>query len=340
MSHIKQTLTQSPSRNATYVVGHDHPDADSVLSAIFEAVRRNVRDPTQLSLPWAPSIPSEAISILGTELTNMFAKVPMFESQHNIVLVDCHRISGSKVNESQVKGVIDHDYIDQNFPEYVSVSQENSWSTTIQVYISMLGSGFDLDSETARILAEATMLETEPQLMKRRPALDQHALDRLITIAGDTVRDYGDLLQLMMVEDDPVKLFYKDYRQTSFGFVVIHCIEYREFTNIAKENNTKHHLPLSVIKHILAKKESPWVESERITLVFNDDLYDKGFRHAAATVLKEACQAFHNMNFDLQGCQVSLESIKTQTPRPWLTPHLEKIVREHLKFTFSKQINR
>ena len=46
---------------------------------------------------------------------------------------------------------------------------------------------------------------------------------------------------------------------------------------IAKENNRKHHLPLSIIKQILAKREAPWIASERITLVFNDNFHDKGF---------------------------------------------------------------
>jgi hypothetical protein len=85
-------------------------------------------------------------------------------------------------------------------------------------------------------------------------------------VAGPSVRDYGALLDWMMVETSPSALFYKDYRQMTFGFSVIRCKEYFDMTEIAKENNLKHHLPLSTIKQILVKREEPWIASERITL--------------------------------------------------------------------------
>jgi hypothetical protein len=42
----------------------------------------------------------------------------------------------------------------------------------------------------------------------------------------------------------------------------------------------------------------------------------------------------------LQGFCIDMEDIETQTPRPSLTPHLEKVVQEHLGFTFSNRIQR
>ncbi len=44
--------------------------------------------------------------------------------------------------------------------------------------------------------------------------------------------------------------------------------------------------------------------------------------------------------FELHKCQINLENIETQTPRPWLTRHLEKVIEEHLKFAYSTQIKR
>ena len=176
--------------------------------------------------------------------------------------------------------------------------------------------------------------------MTRRPKIDRLALERLKTVAGPSVRDYGALLNLMMVETGPSALFYKDYRQTTFGFSVIHCKEYFDMTEIAKENNRKHHLPLSIIKQILAKREAPWIASERITLVFNDNFHDKGFQNAIICVVKGACEAFHQRKFDLYECQINLENIETQTLRPWLTLHLEKVVEEHLKFAYLTHIKR
>jgi len=249
MSDIRKALSGKPNKNTTYVVGHEYPDADSVVSSIFESVRRSLVYPNQKCLPWTSSLRPEVLSIVGPEIADLTMKVPKFSAYDRLTLVDCHRYDGA--NESQVIGVIDHHHVTKPFPAYVALSNESSWSTTLQIYIKILGSGFDLDPETSRILAEATKLEAEPQLMKRRPQIDRLALERLKTVAGSGVRDYGALLDLMMVETNPLTLFYKDYRQTTFGFSVIHCKEYINMTTIVQQNNLKHHLPLSVIKQVL-----------------------------------------------------------------------------------------
>jgi hypothetical protein len=57
-------------------------------------------------------------------------------------------------------------------------------------------------------------------------------------------------------------------------------------------------------------------------------------------VVKGACEAFHQRKFDLYECQINLENIETQTLRPWLTLHLEKVVEEHLKFAYLTHIKR
>jgi inorganic pyrophosphatase/exopolyphosphatase len=93
----------------------------------------------------------------------MMVTLPTFNSHHPVTLVDCHWLNAA--NESQIIGVIDHHHVEKLFPEYVALSHESSWSTTLQIYTKILGSGFDVDSETARILAEATMLEAKLQLV-------------------------------------------------------------------------------------------------------------------------------------------------------------------------------
>ncbi|PMD46006.1 hypothetical protein L207DRAFT_576886 [Hyaloscypha variabilis F] len=210
ISDIHEILSGKPAKSTTYVVGHEHPDADSVVSSIFEALRRNLIYSDQNCLPWAPSIPHEILSIISPKIAGMMLKVPECSEYHRLTLVDCHHCDG--VNDSQIKGVIDHHRVTKQFPAYVALSNESSWSTTLQIYIKIIGSGFDLDPETSRILAEATLLEAEPQLMTRRPKIDRLALERLKTVAGPSVRDYGALLNLMMVETGPSALFYKDYR--------------------------------------------------------------------------------------------------------------------------------
>jgi hypothetical protein len=230
--------------------------------------------------------------------------------------------------------------VNATFPKFVAVSQDRSWSSTIQVYIKLLGAGFDLDKYTARILTAATMSQAEPALMDRCPATDRLALNRLKYLCEHMSRNYGHLLCCIMGDETQLKMFYQDYRQTSFGFAVIHCREYSDFIALAKENNRANHLSLTVVKEVRASVYPPFVCSERIILVFNDNFYDKGFRMGATITVKAACQEFHDKTFPLKRYELNLEGIAIQTPRPLLTPHLEKIVQEHLKFFYSKRIGR
>lgn len=70
--------------------------------------------------------------------------------------MDTHTIDRAYSN--LVRSIIEHHIIKEQFPYYVALSQEVAWSSTIHVYIEILGSGMDLDAKAARILAEATKL--------------------------------------------------------------------------------------------------------------------------------------------------------------------------------------
>jgi len=121
---LRETLSGVPDCNTTYVRGYHHPDADSVLSSVFEAFRRNNVYTGKLHLPWTEAIPIEVQHILDLELIELLAKIPMFKNYHDVVLVDSHSFDG--VSQSQVKVVVDHHPIDISFPSYVAISQESS----------------------------------------------------------------------------------------------------------------------------------------------------------------------------------------------------------------------
>lgn len=279
-------LCMKPDDNTTFVVGHKNPDADSVISAIFEALRRNAVYCANSTLPWIPSIPVEVSNLFTADLQRALLAIPMFKPHKDIILVDCQTFTyGSK---SQVKAVIDHHNLTEIFPDYVAVSHENSWSSTIQVYIKLIGSGFDLDPDLSRILLEATLLEAEPELLERSPVLDQLAINRLRNIVKVPVRDYGSLLSLSDDIQSPSDLsikFKKDYRETNFGFAVVHCMYYQDFSHIAEENNMSSHLPVTIVKQVLCNDKPPWVESEYITIHFNQSFHDNGFREAIRDVI-------------------------------------------------------
>ena len=85
------TIFQADDRqDATYVLGHLRPDADSVCSAIFEAVRRKVLHPDKPVHAWCEYVPPEVKHILGPQLSSLLSRAMKPQQYHNIVLVDCH----------------------------------------------------------------------------------------------------------------------------------------------------------------------------------------------------------------------------------------------------------
>ncbi|ORY09811.1 hypothetical protein BCR34DRAFT_540285 [Clohesyomyces aquaticus] len=323
---------------ATYVLGHPRPDADSVISAIFEAMRRRVSYPSRAALPWAESVPREVRALLGEHVTQMLLSTKKPGRENDIVLVDCHE--SSMQLQMGVRGIIDHHIVRKKFPYYVAVSHEVSWSSTLQVYVKILGSGWDLDTRLARVLLEATILEAEPSLLNFMGEIDRLAIARLRKIAL-SARTYRHLMGLMIDTEDARELFYRDYRQTCYGFSVVKSMVSNSYVALAEENNRKENLPLTVVKEIIYAQDFENVTSESLYLVFNSTYHDKGFRHTVREVVCAAYRRFHGKDV----VSVSPDCIKVmhtphQTPRLLLLPLIEQIVQEHLRFVFAACINK
>ena len=88
-------------------------------------------------------------------------------------------------------------------------------------------------------------------------------------------------------------LFYKDYKQTTYGFSVVKCQVPGTYDEIARANNLKNHLPLTIVKQVVYDHRFASIRLEIISMVFNNDFHDKGFRKAVTTIIETASQAFH-----------------------------------------------
>ncbi|KAK6330807.1 hypothetical protein TWF718_003006 [Orbilia javanica] len=336
----------APGSSSTFVLGHPNPDADSLVSAVFEAARRAIlaKDKSETFFAWAESIPAEVRHVLGAPLSDKINLDPQKPGpSDNIILIDCQNIEDHQ--KHQVKGVIDHHILTEQFPYYVAVSQEVSWSSTVQVYNKILGSNLELDGTTARILLEATRLEAEPELLKHMSVLDRMAIARLESIAN-APSSYAALMQVFTNSTNSAReTFYKDYKQTKFGFTVIkssssdpQIIDYRKLAEI---NNEKEYLPLTIVKEVVYNEKFSTVERETFHLVFNDSFYDKGFRAAVRNVIKCACRAFHEVTpLEPDINTIVIMHSLTQMPRLLIMPVIEEIVKEHLRFSFSHKLNR
>jgi hypothetical protein len=343
--HLLSALPLDGEATSVIVLGHPWPDADSLVSAVFEAARRNMLSKTRSHVPWAEYVPPEVAQILGPALGGSIApKWP--EELHTFVLVDCQRSPHAKT--SLVQSVIDHHPCSAQYPYYVAQSYDFSWSTTLQVYIKLLGCGFELCPQSARLLAEATTLEAEPELLKYMGAVDQMAFNRLTRIAG-SMTGYASLMATMTDDIDREQSFWKDYKEDRFGFAVI---KHRKpvatcFVDLARENNAGRHLPVTVVKQVSYSTDFEAVQYEVITLVFNLRFHDKGFRAAVLDVITSSCTAFHGDSIAIHTTtpstdttSITLTGTHSQTPRLLLLPLVTRIVDEHLRFAYSISLDR
>ncbi|KAL9123910.1 MAG: hypothetical protein Q9217_006706 [Psora testacea] len=341
---IMDCLSSPVGDQTMFVTSHPRPDADAVVSSLFEAVRRNLRCPPGTNaLPCVEYLPPEVKHLLGPDISRIFRLSENgndgLGSMNEIVLVDTHLIDPS--HRKMVRAIVDHHIMTRLYPYYVAVSQEVSWSSTIQVYVKMLGSGMDLDEHTARILLDATKLEAEPELWTHMSEIDHLAFERLNSLAGPSFSSCTDLMRLMVTSATDEESFYKDYKEDLYGFAVIKCLVTRDYTEIAVRNNAQHQLLLTIVKQVLYNTDFSSVIFESIQLVFNDVYHDCGFQKCMRKLIQAACEAFHGAN------QVSsllnlttIKGIKTQTPRLLLMPTIKDVVEEHLKFAYSERLGR
>ncbi|KAH6670460.1 hypothetical protein B0J14DRAFT_97378 [Halenospora varia] len=151
---------------------------------------------------------------------------------NSIFLVDYHQVDSKY--QMGVRAIINHHIIKKKLPYYVGLSHEVSWSSTIQMYLKILGSGLDLSPSMAKKLLEATRLEAEPTLLPSMSEVDRLAMETLESIAGNgRAAAYYELMGIMVNTAEVEELFYRDYRQALYGFSVIKCKKSQDFMAIA-----------------------------------------------------------------------------------------------------------
>ncbi|KAK0733012.1 hypothetical protein B0T26DRAFT_797156 [Lasiosphaeria miniovina] len=207
---ISTAISPGPDADTVYVIGHRHPDADSIVSSAFEAARRQLVY-GKPCVAWSDGLPH------------------VFGPINDIVLVDRNSIDGG--HEHQVRSIIDH-----HIPRGILVVNCPGLHQ-----VARLGPGSD--GATARELLEATLLEAEPDLAKSMSVLDNLILGCLKTLASEYA-NYPDLMAMMTNDTTLSDPFVADYKERLYGFVVKTRIpasyEQRAKTNIER------HLSLSL----------------------------------------------------------------------------------------------
>lgn len=345
-----------------FVAGHNNPDADAIISAVFEAFRRSLlRD--ELCLPLVPGkIPKEVEALLGKDMSDLLlgSDHPLFREAEasglvRWILVDWHEFA----YEPFVDAVIDHHILSKVYPYYVAVSHELNWASTLQVYVKILGNGLVIDQRLAQILLAGTLLEAEYQLMQQSMGYMDRMIYRHLLSAANCKDDrelYVTTVRPLLEERDADTLFIRDYKQSHemMGFAVIKLASFSDGAHAlddslrdsiiqrAIDNNLASNLPLTVLKFVEYDMSGLEVRYEEIVCVFNDNWHDDGFRDAVMTLIESAYNVYHRGHIPVvrENYAIKVTESKVQIPRLLLAPLLAPLVEEHIKFFFSQKLGK
>ena len=345
-----------------FVEGHKNPDADAVLSALFEALRRSVVYKDTVVPIINGTIPEEVRHILGEEICGnfLFKNSRTYNKAVASGLVRWVLVDWNEFDKPQfVDSVIDHHQFKKSFPYYVAVTNELNWSTTLQVYNKIMGSNIRLDQQLAHMLLAGTLLEAEYGLMKKVMCYSDQLVYQNLLLASKCDDDqelYTSCMQVLLKEQPPELLFNRDYKQSHplLGFSVVKQSEFysekgdclkpeilQSIIEEAQQNNLTNSLPLTLIKVVDYEQNAINVNCEEIVFVFNDAWFDKGFRNAIKKVILKTFEVYHNNSAaQILSTDQSVRVIKPQVqlPRLILSPLLMPLIDEQGKFFYSSSL--
>lgn len=278
-----------------FVIGHKNPDSDAVVSALTEAYRNHLldgREKTYIPVVQGKRIPDEVQRLLGKKLSDSISlseesiyKETVSSGQARWIMVD-----HNKNNDIQKFAI---SIIDHHVPSEIALKQNISktleivGSTTALVTQKINGLGIDISKELAYILYGATLMDTENRSELKMTAKDKLIMDDLKETAEVQSDNefYQDLMSFLLNTDDTELLFERDYKEdwSFFGFAaakvkrafdskgkVLKKPLLQELVELAKQNNLRKNLPLTLVKVVDYKEDNETINRERIYFIFNE----------------------------------------------------------------------
>ena len=281
-----------------FVMGHKNPDTDTVVSTLAESFRNHLfdgKDKAYIPVVQGKRIPDEVKELLGEELSGFILlsnestyKEVAKSGQARWIMVDHNR------NVDVQKFAIS--IIDHHVPSEIALKQninktlEMVGSTTALITQKIYGFGMDISQELSRILYGATLMDTENRAETKMTAKDELIMDDLKEIAEIESDNefYQDLMSFLLNTDDTELLFERDYKEdwSFFGFAVAKVKRafdskgkvlkedlFQRLVGLAKQNNTKKNLPLTIVKIVDYQEDNETINRERIYLIFNKGVF-------------------------------------------------------------------
>lgn len=283
-------------RPIVFVTGHKNPDTDSIVSALGEAYRNHLLEgevKTYLPIFQGSRPPEEVALLLGKQLAgtmlsttdSLYEKVAK-SGQARWIMVDHNR--HPEIQKFTISIVDHHLPSEAALKAHVAKTIEIVGSTSALVTQRLYGLGLGLPKKLARILYGGTLMDTENRSKLKMTPKDVLVMDELKKLSGVTNDKafYEELMSALLATSDAELLFARDYKEdwSFFGFAVAKLKRVfdqkgnarktdllNRLVALARRNNKRKNLPLTIIKIVAYEDNNRTVARERVYLVFNKE---------------------------------------------------------------------
>ncbi|HCD39132.1 MAG TPA: hypothetical protein DEQ77_10555, partial [Candidatus Omnitrophica bacterium] len=363
---LREALSGTVLGRVVFVMGHKNPDTDTVISSLFEAYRNHLVNPGIVYIPVVQGarIPDEVSLLLNNPCLSdaillsdedIYARARA-SGQANWILVD-HNVSDI---QKFVISIIDH-----HSPSGESLRQDAAkvieimGSTTALVALRFYGLCLDMTGMLARICYGAALMDTENKSRSKMTLKDEWIMNRLSESAGININEsnafYQNLMSALLNTDDAELLFGRDYKADwGFGFAVAKMKGVfardrdevlkknilKRLTGIARENNRKNDLPLTLVKVVDYENDNETVFKERMYFIFKQGVEDE-FRNITRGIFKAILNNQYARS-RLAAAEdeefIEYGGVGGQLSRKKIAPILELVVSAFNKYFYSEKL--
>ncbi len=242
------------STEKTYVVGHNTPDTDSVVSAVVFA--RFLQKQGKNAQAVISEKPNNETNYVFTFMEEKMPRIKKSFNNERVFLVDHNELDQSIAEDKNVCGVIDHHRISglqTNEPIFFRVEPLGSTSTLI--YKLMKETGVEIEKGDAALLLSGIVSDTLNLTSTTTTSEDEEALKSLSDIAAI---DADDLAEKMFEAKSDLsgksveEIIMGDVKEYDFGDKKV-CIGTAEAISLSFFDNNKH-LILNALQEIKKEK--------------------------------------------------------------------------------------
>lgn len=338
-----------------FVVGHDNPDTDTVVSAMAEAFRQHLLNGDKSTfLPVVPGhrVPDETIELIGEDVAKCLVQtddpdyqVAAHTGRPEWIMVD-HSLGRE---QPDTRAIIDH-----HFPSEIALVQQIprriifAGSTCGLVAQKFYGLGLPIPPRLAAYLHGTTLMDTENRLPGKMTDLDALIMNRLKGASGmsDERAFYQRLMRKLITTYDADALFVRDYKEDwSFGFAVakginifdpVHDAVVERLLTLARESNAAKNLPLTLVKIVSYADDAVTTAKERLFPVYHrppSPEFERAVKEAIIAVIRH--ESPPSVHIEERGGAIEYSGVGTQLSRKKLTPVLDPVVKAFNRYFHS-----